>query len=38
MRTAAHATLNAAVSDGRTLSRNLAEDLKKHSWERNFYR
>lgn len=28
---------NAAVSDGRKLSPELMEELKKHSWERNFY-
>lgn len=28
---------NAAVSDGRKLSKELLEELKKHAWERNFY-
>lgn len=28
---------NTSVSDGRKLSVNLLEELKKHSWERNFY-
>ena len=28
---------NAAVSDGRKLSPQLMEALKKHAWERNFY-
>ncbi|OGM05217.1 aldo/keto reductase [Candidatus Woesebacteria bacterium RIFCSPHIGHO2_01_FULL_39_32] len=28
---------NTSVSDGRNLSRELINGLKKHSWERNFY-
>lgn len=28
---------NVAVSDGRKLSKELMAELKKHSWERNFY-
>jgi len=28
---------NIAISDGRKLSDEILEELKKHSWERNFY-
>lgn len=28
---------NVSVSDGKKLSNNLMEELKKHAWERNFY-
>jgi len=28
---------NTSVSDGRKLSQKLMDELKKHSWERNFY-
>lgn len=28
---------NVSVSDGRKLSKKLMEELKKHTWERNFY-
>lgn len=28
---------NASVSDGRTLSAGLMQELKNHAWERNFY-
>ena len=28
---------NTSVSDGRKLSKELMQELKKHSWERNFY-
>lgn len=37
MRTAAHAAANAAVSDGRLLSDELRQELRKHRWQRNFY-
>jgi len=37
MRTVAHAQANCAVSDGRSLSPGLLEELKAHAWERNFY-
>ncbi len=37
MRTPEHARANCAVSDGRRLSPGLLEELKKHSWERNYY-
>jgi aryl-alcohol dehydrogenase-like predicted oxidoreductase len=32
-----YAVANAAVSDGRKLSRQTMKELKKHVWERNFY-
>jgi len=37
MRKVAHVEANCAVSDGRTLSSFLIEELKKHAWEKNFY-
>ncbi|HXX65363.1 MAG TPA: aldo/keto reductase [Bacteroidota bacterium] len=37
MRSAKRVRANARVSDGRTLSRELIEDLKEHAWEKNFY-
>lgn len=36
-RKVATAEANAAISDGRKLSAELMEELKKHVWERNFY-
>lgn len=36
-RKVATAEANAALSDGRKLSPELMEELKKHAWERNFY-
>lgn len=38
MRKVAHVERNAAVADGRHLSSPLLEELRKHAWERNFYR
>ncbi|MGC8897544.1 MAG: aldo/keto reductase [Bacteroidota bacterium] len=37
MRKSGHASANATVSDGRTLSPQLLAELKKHQWRRNFY-
>ena len=37
MRTVRHVESNASVSDGRTLSPALREDLRAHAWPRNFY-
>ncbi len=37
MRKSEHVAANTAVSDGRKLSAQLLEELKKHAWERNFY-
>jgi aryl-alcohol dehydrogenase-like predicted oxidoreductase len=37
MRTPGHVEKNCAVSDGRSLSSSLAEKLKKHTWDKNFY-
>jgi aryl-alcohol dehydrogenase-like predicted oxidoreductase len=37
MRTPEHARANCAVSDGRTLSPALLQELKAHAWQRNFY-
>lgn len=37
MRTAAHAEVNAAVSDGKKLSDNLRASLRTYRWVRNFY-
>lgn len=37
MRKVKNVDLNTAVSDGRKLSPKLLSELKKHSWERNFY-
>ncbi|MDP2629995.1 MAG: aldo/keto reductase [Candidatus Uhrbacteria bacterium] len=36
-RKVANVDTNTAVSDGRKLSAELMSELKKHSWERNFY-
>jgi len=38
MRRLQHVESNVSVSDGRRLSPKLMKKLKKHSWERNFYR
>jgi aryl-alcohol dehydrogenase-like predicted oxidoreductase len=37
MRTALHAEMNSAVSDGKKLSAPLLAELRRHAWERNFY-
>lgn len=37
MRKVKNVELNTGLSDGRKPSSDLLEDLKKHSWERNFY-
>ena len=37
MRRISHVESNTSVSDGRKLSAELLENLKKHAWERNFY-
>jgi aryl-alcohol dehydrogenase-like predicted oxidoreductase len=37
MRTVRHAEANCRLSDGRTLSASLLQELGKHRWERNFY-
>jgi len=37
MRKRNHVEANVAASDGRKLSIKLLEELKNHSWERNFY-
>ncbi|MCK5573765.1 MAG: aldo/keto reductase, partial [Bacteroidetes bacterium] len=37
MRTLGHVERNCAVSDGRSLSSRLLEELKKHAWDKNFY-
>lgn len=37
MRKVKNVEANCAVSDGRKLSKDLMEELKKHIWERNFY-
>jgi aryl-alcohol dehydrogenase-like predicted oxidoreductase len=37
MRRPDHAHANAAVSDGRKLSRELLEELRAHAWEKNWY-
>jgi aryl-alcohol dehydrogenase-like predicted oxidoreductase len=37
MRTVQHVKANCAISDGRTLSKGLLDELKKHEWRRNFY-
>ena len=37
MRQAAHVRANAGVSDGRTLTKQLLEQLRLHQWKRNFY-
>ncbi len=37
MRRIAYVEANMAISDGRTLSPKLIEELKQHAWERNFY-
>lgn len=37
MRKTVHVEANAGVSDGRKLTNQLMEELKNHSWERNFY-
>lgn len=37
MRKVKNVEANASVSDGKKLSTQLMEELKKHSWERNFY-
>ncbi len=37
MRKVAHVGSNTALSDGRKLSQRLLSELKKHTWERNFY-
>ncbi len=37
MRTPDHARANCAVSDGRTLSPGLLQELRAHEWRRNFY-
>ncbi len=38
MRKVEYAEQNTAISDGRKLSDALMKELKKHSWERNFYK
>lgn len=38
MRTAAHAEMNCAVSDGRRLSKGSLESLRRHRWAKNYYR
>ncbi|HIH12087.1 TPA: aldo/keto reductase [Candidatus Woesearchaeota archaeon] len=37
MRSEKHAIINSHISDGRRLSPQLLEELKKYTWERNFY-
>lgn len=37
MRNTRNIDLNVAVSDGKKLSNQLMDELRKHSWERNFY-
>ena len=37
MRKVPHVESNLAFSDGKILSKKIMEELKKHSWERNFY-
>ncbi len=37
MRKLEHVKSNTAISDGRKLSPEIMEELKKHVWERNFY-
>ena len=37
MRKVGHVEANVSVSDGRKLSTRFIQELKKHSWERNFY-
>jgi len=37
MRKGKNVEMNAAVSDGRRLSADLAAELRKHAWARNFY-
>lgn len=37
MRTAVHVEMNTRVSDGRTLSVQMLEQLKLHRWKKNFY-
>jgi len=37
MRTVKNVKANCAVSDGRFLSEELLQELKKHRWQRNFY-
>lgn len=37
MRREEHARANAAVSDGRLLSRHMLERLAEHAWEKNWY-
>lgn len=37
MRTVPHVEANAAASDGRTLSESLRAELKRHTWQKNFY-
>ncbi|MFA6227440.1 MAG: aldo/keto reductase [Candidatus Paceibacterota bacterium] len=38
MRKVKNVEANMSVSDGRKLSKSLMKELKKHSWERNFYK
>lgn len=38
MRSVRNVTANCAVSDGRILSPRLLADLRKHAWEKNYYR
>ena len=37
MRTTMNVEANCKISDGRMLSKNLMQELKKHRWDRNFY-
>jgi aryl-alcohol dehydrogenase-like predicted oxidoreductase len=37
MRTPGHVEENCAISDGRSLSIRLLEEMKKHAWNKNFY-
>jgi aryl-alcohol dehydrogenase-like predicted oxidoreductase len=37
MRKLRNVEVNTALSDGRTLSMKIMNELKRHSWERNFY-
>lgn len=37
MRRATHVEMNTRVSDGRTLSTQMLEQLKLHRWQKNFY-
>lgn len=37
MRKISHVESNTSLSDGKKLSNSLIEELKKHTWERNFY-